>query len=500
MNKSLEHYLQKIKFSCVHRLLTASQHIFKYSTSSKFYPQVYNYFQLTKQMHDHNKLWENVRTEIELTLSKSDYLMWFKDTNIHRVEDGIVYLNVPSTFIKEWLWKKFHNSILRILRNHNDAVRGLEYVINEQKDPKKCETSAAAIKAHMYNELPLNELYVNKEDNLNPRYTFENFVIGPFNEIAHAAAQAVIKNPGKVYNPLFIYGNTGIGKTHLTQAIGNHVKKHFPNKKVFYLTSEKFGTECWDAIQNSRMAQFKEKYRKYDLLIVDDIQFFSGKDKFQEELFHLFNHLYDNFKQIIFSSDKHPNYIQNLEDRLKSRFGAGMIIDIPSPDAQSRSAILQSKAKTYNLILNQDVIDYLSETVTGNIRELEGVLNSIVIQTQIKGRPLSIIDIKNIVRDTARPRKNVAIKEIVKTVAQFYNIEEESIYDKTRKKEVVKPRQVVMYILREDFNVSFPSIGEKLGGRDHTTVIHSCEKIKNDIKTDTELSKEIGQLRAMMNV
>jgi chromosomal replication initiator protein len=320
--------------------------------------------------------------------------------------------------------------------------------------------------------------------------------VGPFNEFAHAAAQAIIKKPGIVYNPLFIYGGTGHGKTHLIQAIGNHIKTN--GKRVFYTTSEKFSQEFVNAIQLNKPNFFKEKYRKYDVLIMDDIQFFSGKMKTQEELFHLFNHLYDNNKQIIFSSDKHPGLIQDLEERLKSRFSAGMIVDIPAPDNESRAAIIRNKTSTSQFPLSSEIIEYLAYSITGNIRELEGIINTAQCQAQMKGRELTLAEIKNFIKTTAKPKKLISTKEIIKTVADFYNIEEHLIYEKTRKKEVIKPRQIIMYILREDFNISYPAIGEKLGGRDHTTVMHSCEKIKNDIKADESLVKELVQLRSIL--
>ncbi len=349
-------------------------------------------------------------------------------------------------------------------------------------------------------ELPLQEVSINRDDNLNPRYTFDTFIVGSFNELAHAAAQAIIKKPGIMYNPLFIYGSTGHGKTHLIQAIGNHIKLQNPSKRVFYMTSERFGQDCMNALQNQKMAIFKEKYRKYDLLIMDDIQFFSEKQKFQEELFHLFNTLYDNNKQIIFSSDKHPHFITGLEERLKSRFSAGMIVDIPAPDHESRMAILTAKAHQQGLNLQPEVIDYLSQAVNGNIRDLEGILNTLAIHTQLKNKDINISEARNFVKNSAKPKRAVAIKDIVKIISDFYNIEEESIYEKTRRKEIIKPRQIIMYILREDFNISYPSIGQKLGGRDHTTVIHSCEKIKTDLKEDHGLSQEIGQIRSLLAV
>lgn len=450
-------------------------------------------------MMENSKLWENVLVEIELAVSKANFNTWFRETYILKVDEGTVYLAVPNAFIKDWLFKKFHNTILKTLRNFSDQIRALDYIITKEDARKKEAADHKMFQVSIPNgELPLNDHYVNKEDNLNPKYTFDSFVVGPFNELAHAAAQAILKKPGTVYNPLFIYGNTGHGKTHLIQAIGNQMKAAYPTKKVFYLTSEKFGSEYFNSIQTNKVSAFKEKYRKYDMIIMDDIQFFSSKEKFQEELFHLFNNLYDNNKQIVFSSDKHPHYIPNLEDRLKSRFGAGMIVDIPTPDQESRTAILKAKAAINNFQIQHEILEYLSNSIEGNIRELEGILNSIIMQSQLKGKELTILEIKNLVKNNARPKKTVAVKDVIKTIADFYNIEEGSIYHKTRRKEVVRPRQLIMYILREDFNISYPSIGEKLGGRDHTTVIHSCEKIKDELKTNTVLSQELSQIRAMI--
>jgi chromosomal replication initiator protein len=410
---------------------------------------------------DTKKLWENALAEIELTVSKANFNMWFKDTRIVRFEDGLVYLSVPNVFVKDWLHNKFHKFIMKCLRNNAD-VRGIEYLVSKDDGKRPDHEPNRHIPVNSTSELPLNDFYINKEDNLNPRYTFENFVVGPFNELAYAASQAVIKKPGITYNPLFIYGDTGRGKTHLIQAIGNHLKAT-TSKKIFYVTSEKFSVDYINSLQNNKINNFKEKYRKYDVLVMDDIQFFSNKEKSQEELFHLFNNLYDDNKQIIFSSDKHPNYIPNLEERLKSRFGAGMIVDVPHPDQESRAAILRAKAKMQNFDLSDDIIEYLASTIDGNIRELEGALNSVIIHSQLKGRELNVTEIKNLIKDNTRPKKAVSVKDVIKTIADFYNIEEASIYEKTRRKEVVRPRQLIMYILREEFDVSYPSIGQKLG-------------------------------------
>jgi chromosomal replication initiator protein len=444
-------------------------------------------------MMDNKKLWDSVLVEMELNLSKPNFNTWFKDTAIVKHEDGAVYLGVPNTFVQDWLSSKFHNLILKSLRRLSAGVQSLHYTINKEELKQKQETPKTL---PINRELPIADTFINKEDNLNPRYTFETFVVGPFNEFAHAASQAIIKKPGIVYNPLFVYGGTGHGKTHLIQAVGNHIK-NTSSRKVFYTTSEKFSQEYVNALQLNKPNFFKEKYRKYDVLIMDDIQFFSGKMKIQEELFHLFNHLYENNKQIIFSSDKHPGLIQDLEERLKSRFSAGMVVDIPVPDNESRMAIIKAKLNQTPFPLSNEVIEYLAFSVTGNIREIEGIINSITCQSQLKERELSLNEVKNFVKNNAKPKKMISTKEVVKTVAEFYNIEEQLIYDKTRKKEIIKPRQIIMYILREDFNISYPAIGEKLGGRDHTTVMHSCEKIKNDMKMDEVLIQEINQLRSI---
>ncbi len=447
-------------------------------------------------MLDNKKLWDSVLVEMELSLSKPNFNTWFKDTAIAKHEEGAIFLTVPNTFVQDWLGSKFHNLILKSLRTLSPNVQSLHYTISkENTDNNKTQSVTEKIN-QITKELPMADVYINKDDNLNPRYTFESFVVGPFNEFAHAASQAIIKKLGIVYNPLFIFGGTGHGKTHLIQAIGNHIKNS-SSRKVFYTTSEKFSQDYLNALALNKPNFFKEKYRKYDVLIIDDIQFFSGKWKTQEELFHLFNHLFDNNKQIIFSSDKHPSLIQDLEERLKSRFSAGMLVDIPTPDNESRAAIIRSKSSDSPYPLSKEVVEYLAYSVIGNIRELEGIINSITCQAQLKNREATLSEVKNLVKNNIKPKKLVSTKEVVKTVAEFYNIEEQQIYDKTRKKEVIKPRQIIMFILREDFSISYPAIGEKLGGRDHTTVMHSCEKIKNDMKADESLVQEINQLRSI---
>lgn len=451
-----------------------------------------------KIINNTKSLWENSLAEIELLVSKANFATWFKDTFLIKINDGEAVIGVPNTFVKDWLSNKFSKIILKTLRDQNDEIKSVAFTVANIDKIRAQKEKFVKREQKETQELPLADYYINKEDNLNPRYTFDSFIIGSFNELAYAASQAIVRQPGIVYNPLFIYGSTGHGKTHLIQAIGNRIKEQQRDKKVFYLTSEKFASEYVAAIQNNKMTPFKDKYRKYDVLIMDDIQFLSKMEKTQEELFHLFNTLYDNNKQIVFSSDIHPNFIPGLEERLKSRFNQGMIVDIPKPDSESRVAILQTKAKQNNICISPEICEYLSNTIDGNIRELEGVINSIACQSQLKNRELNINDVKDLIKNSARPKKMVSIKDLIKLVADFYNIDPEAICDKTRKKEVVRPRQITMYILREDFNTSYPTIGDKLGGRDHTTVIHSCEKIKTDLKTDQNLVQQISQIRGML--
>jgi chromosomal replication initiator protein len=442
-----------------------------------------------------DELWEGVLAEIELAVSKATFNTWFKDTYIIREKEGVVSVGVPNEFVKTWLAEKHHKTILRLLRDRLSTVRSVEYAVGKRRDDAGDRRREDR---EIGNRLPLKDFYIDKKDNLNPRYTFESFVVGPFNELAYAAAQAVIKSPGTAYNPLFVYGKSGHGKTHLIQAIGNYLKNATPGLSIYYLTSEKFAMDYTNSIKSNNVHAFKEKYRKYDVLIMDDVQFFGSKEKTQEELFHLFNTLHDANKQIVFSSDMHPNYLSNMEERLRSRFSAGMIVDIPAPDKESRFAILETKAGQSGVPISYDVIDLLASSIEGNIRELEGALNSIIVQTQLKERELSVNEAKSLIRNNMKTKKTVAIKDIVRVVADFYNIDEELIHKKTRKKEIVKPRQVIMYILREDFNMAYPTIGQKLGGRDHTTVIHSYEKVKEDLKTDSALAQDINQIRAML--
>jgi chromosomal replication initiator protein len=438
-------------------------------------------------------VWDDALLAIELSVSPATFSTWFKGSHIVKIEDNTVYIGVPSQFYKEMLAERYHKIILRSLRDTVEGIRSIEYVISrEEKNTKKQQVYTSITNQ----ELPLADHYINRTDNLNPRYTFENFVVGPFNELAHAAGKAVVENPGTTYNPLFIYGNTGYGKTHLLQAIANQLKQKGGYQKMFYTTTERYGGDIVEALQHNTIQKVKNKYRSFDLLILDDIQFLSGKDKLQEELFHIFNTLFEDNKQIIFSSDKHPNHIPDIAERLKTRFAQGMTIDVTEPDHESRVAILKTKALHLNFSLDDAIANMIADEIKGSIRDLEGVLNRIICETKLGGIKTHLSDIKEMIKTTNRTEKKITIDDVVSHVAKYYNIDKKTIFEKTRKKEVVRPRQIIMYIMREHFHESYPFIGNELGGRDHTTVIHSCEKIKEELKNSTELQKNIEEIKS----
>lgn len=441
---------------------------------------------------DIKQLWDDALVNIELSITPANFKTWFRDTHIVSLEDGTVTIGVPSVFVRDWIADKFQAQILKILRELTPHARSIEYAVVQRSDKKKETTRKQTVNA----ALPLEEYYINKTDNLNPKYVFKSFIVGPFNQLAHAAAKTVVEKPGIAYNPLFIHGKTGHGKTHLIQAVGNQLKQI--GKKVFYVTSERFAVDYMNSLQNGNANSFKDRYRQYDVIIMDDVQFLSNKEKTQEELFHLFNAMHDNNKQIVFSSDVHPSLMSGMEERLQSRFIQGMIVDIPAPDFESRMAILKAKAAQNSINLTDDVVEHLAATVEGNIRELEGALNTIMCQSQLLGRTLTLDEVKLLIKNSTRPRKSLAVSDVVDKIARYFDIDPSSIYEKTRRKEVVKPRQLIMFILREDFHVSYPAIGTKLGGRDHTTVIHSCEKIKRELEGNRELEEEVAQIRMLL--
>ncbi|MDQ5957666.1 MAG: chromosomal replication initiator protein [Patescibacteria group bacterium] len=447
---------------------------------------------------DYEQLWNNVLTQIGLEVSRVNFNTWFKNSVIADYKDGNVAVGVPNQFVKEWLEGKYTKDILRILRNIHPSIRSVTFIIIKNENSIKRNNLANLNTSNQNQSLPLDNISINKEDNLNPKYSFDNYIIGPFNDVAYAAASSIMNNPGISYNPFFVYGGTGLGKTHLLQSVGNNVKKKYPEKRIFYTSFERFYTDYVASTTSNSINKFKDKYRSYDVLIMDDIQFITNKDKTQDELFHIFNIMYENNRQIIFSADVHPNFIVGLEERLRSRFNHGMVVDIETPPFESRLAILQSKTKDYRNKITDEVLEFIAQNVNCNIRELEGIITNILTLTEVRNTILNINDIKTYLKNNLKNKKNISIPDIVKVIANYYSITDDFVYNKTRRKDIIKPRQIIMFLLREDYDISYPVIGEKLGGRDHTTVIHSYEKIKRELQNDPKLAKEIDEIRNML--
>lgn len=440
---------------------------------------------------DQKELWQTVLAQLQLTLSPAAFATWFKDTQITLIENGLVIISTPNSFVKEWLEQKYHKTIYKIIRSLNEDIKEIKYEVGKPQI-KKLEGFSVQIK----DQLEFPEFKIDKETNLNARYTFENFIVGPCNELAQAAAWAVSKNPGQVYNPLFIYGGVGLGKTHLLEAIGNEIVKNFKNKKVRYIQTEKFVSDVISAIRNRRIENLKALYQEIDVFIIDDIQFLAGKEKTQEEFFYLFNSLYEKNKQIVLSSDRPPKTIPALTERLRSRFEGGMIADITFPDFETRIAILKAKCQEKKIEFSNEILEYIASNIQRNIRKLEGALNVLVAHQRLQGKAIDLKTAKTLLKDfTSSTIKVVNAKEIIKAVTEFYDLKEKELFSPSRKKEIVKPRQVAMFLMREVLKSSFPFIGRKFGGKDHTTAIHACEKISKELEINEELREEINLIK-----
>jgi len=457
-----------------------------------------------------NELWQAALGEIELNISRANFLTWFKNSALIDKKNNVVYIATPSNFTKEWLQKKYHKYILRALRNLSPDIKQIEYVVsaglNHSLSAKsllktKTEKSEKELNNLLEEQLNFSEFNIDPETNLNSRYTFENFVVGANNELAHAAALTVCQNISLKYNPLFIYGGVGLGKTHIIQAIGNKIHNDYGKKvKIRYLSSEKFTNELVNALREQKMESFKKQYKTLDVLLIDDVQFMAGKDKTQEELFHIFNNLYEHNKQIVFTSDRPPKAIASIEERLRSRFEGGMVADISAPDFETRLAILRTKLQSKNYALPDEILEYIAESIPKNIRELEGALNRVIAYFKLKNIMPNLLDTKKILSTILQqPVKLITGKDIIKKVAEFYGISEQDIFKESRKRDVVKPRQIAMYLFRQELKSSYPYIGEFFGGRDHTTVIHACEKIEKVCNNDQGLNQEIANLRDLLH-
>jgi len=454
--------------------------------------------QVEEDLRMKDGLWQAVLGEIELSVSRASYVTWFKNTRLLRESDELIIIGVPNVFIKQQLERKFNQLIADTLKKNGVEPGRIEYKIHSGGSTlhKKIEDEAVILSTPLErSSKPTSTLTHTYRQGLNERYTFENFVVGSGSELAYAACQAIAQHPGARYNPLFLYGGVGIGKTHLIQAVGNAVLANNPSAHVVYISTEQFVQEFLDAIRYKKNTDFAGFYRSADVLIIDDVQFIAGKEKTQEELFHTFNALHQANKQIIISSDKPPKDIPTLEERLRSRFAWGMSIDMQVPDFETRCAIVQTKAIIHGVTLPQPVVEYLATHIQTNIRELEGALNQLLAFCEMRGlEPELAIATSLLGANKSRP-KHVSAKQIIERTARHFQIPLEEMLGPKRDKDIVVPRQVAMYMLRSELHLSFPKIAHELGRKDHTTAIHSVEKIEKESVFDSDIRSAIADIK-----
>ncbi len=450
------------------------------------------------------QLWQATLGELELLISKVHFTTWFRNTFVIDWVETRVVVAVPNNFTKAWLENKYHKSIIQVLQNITDnQIREVEYRVDTGKKidaihpaPVDSAFAAGRIAPERVAAVTASQ-YAAPTAGLNPRYVFSNFVVGKGNELAYAASVRVAKEPGTKYNPLFLYGGVGLGKTHLMQAVGNELLLTNPNFKMIYITSEQFTNDFVGALKSGTMDKFKNKYRTTDLLLVDDIQFIAGKDGTQEEFFHTFNALRDIERQIILTSDRPPKAIPALEERLTSRFEWGMIVDISNPDLETRMAILQSKSQDRGIGLADDVLRYLAVNVQSNVRELEGALNKLLASCELKNVAPSLEVVKEVVASITMSQKRGGItsRELLKVVSEYFDITLDELTGQSRRKELVVPRQITMFLMREELDASYPTIGKELGDRDHTTAMHAYGKIKRDMDNEEKTRQDVMFIR-----
>ncbi|HSX06253.1 MAG TPA: chromosomal replication initiator protein DnaA [Candidatus Saccharimonadia bacterium] len=457
---------------------------------------------------EQDKLWQTVLGDIEITLSRGNYLTWFKNTQLLKREDDRLIIGVPNVFIKQQLERKYNDLVTETLHKNGINVPTVEYKIQSvvrrpevdeaislpaSPSPLTERTAQPTLKA-------ANTLAHAYRQGINERYNFDNFVVGSGNELAYAACQAIAANPGTKYNPLFLYGGVGIGKTHLIQAVGNAVLAGNSEARVVYVSSEQFVQEFVDALRYKKNTDFADFYRGADVLIVDDVQFLAGKEKIQEEFFHTFNALHQANKQIIISSDKPPREIPTLEERLRSRFVWGMSIDMQTPDFETRCAILQIKSELQHIQLPPDVVDYLATNVSTNIRELEGALNQLLAFCEMRALEPNLAIATGLLGASQTRPKHLSARQIIERCARHYQVSVEDIVGPKRDKDIVVPRQVAMYMLRSELHLSFPKIARELGRKDHTTAIHSVEKIEKESRLDADIRQALADIKERLYV
>ncbi|MDA8226607.1 MAG: chromosomal replication initiator protein DnaA [Desulfitobacterium hafniense] len=433
-------------------------------------------------------IWQETLSKLEGELSKPSFETWLSTTQLVQMDGSTLFISVPNEFAKDWLESRYAALIRSTVQSVLDQPVNLRFIISSYKDSPKTVQEKPQVNINSRTEQFPNYL--------NTKYTFDTFVIGNSNRFAHAAALAVAESPAKSYNPLFIYGGVGLGKTHLMHAIGHHILQQSPNTRVVYVSSEKFTNELIDSIRDENPIEFRNHYRNVDILLIDDIQFLAGKERTQEEFFHTFNALHEANKQIIISSDRPPKDIPTLEDRLRSRFEWGLITDIQAPDLETRIAILRKKAKLENLQVSNDVMVYIADKIQSNIRELEGALIRVMAFASLTSSPITTDIASEALKDIlpVHTPKQITIDIIQQSVADYFHISISEFKAKKRTRLVAFPRQIAMYLSRELTDYSLPRIGEEFGGRDHTTVIHAHDKISESRRKDTVLDKKINEI------
>ena len=455
-----------------------------------------------------HELWQAALGELELTLSKAHFTTWFRNTFIAEYAEGTVIIGVPNTFTKAWLEKKYHRDILEAIQNITEqAIKSLTYRV----ETRVSAPSPIVLKTEE-KPAPVQKEETKTEDfgftttrspashgiiSINPSYTFDTYVVGKQNELAHAASQAVSAQPGGTYNPLFIYGGVGLGKTHLLHSVGNQMKAARPDAKILYVTCEHFTNDFIQAVRAGKAKEFKDRYRTVDLLLIDDIQFITGKEGTQEEFFHTFNALHQDNRQIVISSDRAPKAIASLEKRLLSRLEWGMLVDIGAPDLETRVAILEIKCQEKGIELDREILHYVANHIQNNVRELEGALNKIMAYHQFKNIDPTLETVTPLIAsyEVDTIKKTISPKQIIHTVSEYFDIQIEDVLGKSREKRLAFPRQIIMFLLREEMKSSYPSIGQELGGRDHTTAMHAYSKINKLLKDDEQLKRDLELIK-----
>jgi chromosomal replication initiator protein len=459
---------------------------------------------------DAKQVWRAALGELQVALSPANYETWLRDTQLVDVDDNRFRISVPNGFAKDWLDTRYRSLISQTLARIVGYSVQVEFVVRSVPSTANVPGDASVRGATGTQTQPVAAQQVRLEptrvggeggaSSLNPRYTFANFIVGSANRLAHAASLSVAERPGHAYNPLFLYGGVGLGKTHLMHAIGNQVIAKFPRKKVVYATSEKFTNEFITSIQQGKIDEFRARYRRIDLLLIDDIQFIADKERTQEEFFHTFNAIHEDGKQIVLSSDRPPKQIVTLEERLRSRFEWGLIADLTAPDLETRIAILRAKAEEGAVPITSDVMEFIARKVVSNIRELEGALNRIVAYASMSAVPISIELAQAVLANVIyNPKKRqVTPERIARVVADYYGVPMDVLQGQKRDKAIVMPRQIAMYLMREETDVSLLRIGAELGGRDHSTVLHACDKINRESAVNDELRREIAAVRELI--